>query len=57
MVTDKLIDNEILIDIIITELEKYRKLIIEQGLDGQERVDELLDILNDDDNRKGIKTS
>ncbi len=45
------IDNKILRDIVITELEKYRKLIVDQGLEGLERVDELIDILEaDDDN-------
>lgn len=45
------IDNKILRDIVITELEKYRKLIVDQGLEGLERVDELIGILEaDDDN-------
>lgn len=48
---DRIIDNKILRDIVITELEKYRKLIVDQGLEGLERVDELIGILEaDDDN-------
>lgn len=46
---DKIIDNKILRDIVITELEKYRKIIVDQGLEGRERVDELIEILEEDD--------
>lgn len=46
---NKIIDNKILRDIVITELEKYRKIIVDQGLEGRERVDELIEILEEDD--------
>ena len=46
---DRIIDNKVLRDIVITELEKYRKLIVDQGLEGLERVDELIGILEEDD--------
>ena len=50
---DNIIDNKILRDIIITELEKYQRILIKYGLEGRERVDELIDILEaDDDNGK-----
>jgi hypothetical protein len=42
---DKIIDNAVLRDIVITELEKYRKLLVEQGLEGREKLDELIEIL------------
>jgi hypothetical protein len=45
MAADKIIGNDILRDMVITELEKYRKLIIEQGLEGREKLDELIEIL------------
>lgn len=45
MTTDKIIGNDILRDIVITELEKYRKLLVEQGLEGREKLDELIEIL------------
>ena len=45
---DKIIDNDILRDIVITELEKYRKLLVEQGLEGRERLDELIEILENE---------
>ena len=53
---DRIIDNKILRDIVITELEKYRKLIVDQGLEGLERVDELIGILEaDDDNGERLR--
>jgi hypothetical protein len=45
MAADKIIGNDILRDMVISELEKYRKLIIEQGLEGREKLDELIEIL------------
>jgi hypothetical protein len=44
-------DSKILRDIIITELEKYHKLLLEQGLEEQERVHELIGMLKEE-NRK-----
>lgn len=54
---DKVIDNDVLRDMVIAELEKYRKLLIEYGLEGRERLDELIEILEDEDNREGTKTA
>jgi hypothetical protein len=45
MAADKIIGNDILRDMVITELEKYRKMLIEQGLEGREKLDELIEIL------------
>jgi hypothetical protein len=45
MAADKIIGNDILRDMIITELEKYRKMLVEQGLEGREKLDELIEIL------------
>lgn len=44
-----IIENKILRDIVITELEKYHTLIVRNGLEGRERVEELIEILEDDD--------
>jgi hypothetical protein len=45
MAADKIIGNDILRDMVITELEKYRKMLVEQGLEGREKLDELIEIL------------
>jgi hypothetical protein len=45
---DRIIDNAVLRDMVISELEKYRKLIIEQGLEGREKLDELIEILENE---------
>jgi hypothetical protein len=45
---DKIIDNAVLRDMVISELEKYRKLIVEQGLEGREKLDELIEILENE---------
>jgi hypothetical protein len=45
---DKVIGNDILRDMVISELEKYRKLVIEQGLEGREKLDELIEILENE---------
>jgi hypothetical protein len=47
---DRIIDNAVLRDMVISELEKYRKLIIEQGLEGREKLDELIEILENEHN-------
>ena len=43
------IDNKVLRDIVIMELEKYHTIIVTNGLEGRERVEELIEILEDDD--------
>jgi hypothetical protein len=53
---DKIIDNAVLRDIVITELEKYRKLLVEQGLEGREKLDELIEIL-EHENSVGERTT
>lgn len=51
-----IVDSQILRDVVITELEKYRDLLIELGREGYEKVDELIDILEEEDGNKNIET-
>jgi hypothetical protein len=57
------IDNKIIRDMVIIELEKYKKLLTELGQEGYEKVDELICILeeenndNNEDNRERVKDS
>ena len=57
MPVNKIIDNDILRDMVISELEKFRKLLVEQGLEGRERVDELIEILENEDNGERTETT
>lgn len=49
-----MIDNDILRDMVITELEKFRKMLVEQGLEGREKLDELIEILENENNGERI---
>lgn len=57
MPVNKIIDNDILRDMVISELEKFRKLLVEQGLEGRERLDELIEILENEDNGERTETT
>lgn len=55
-----IINSQILRDVVITELEKYKSLLIELGREGYEKVDELIGMLeeeNGENNGRGTETS
>lgn len=54
---DKIIDSKILRDIVLLELDKYKHLLIELGREGYEKVDELIQMLEDEDNRDRTESS
>lgn len=49
---NKIIDSKVLRDVVILELDKYKHLLIELNREGYEKVDELIQMLEDEDNRE-----
>jgi len=54
-----IINSHILRDVVITELEKYKSLLIELGREGYEKIDELILMLEEENenNREGTESS